>query len=292
MKDYAGIANTSGSFPSVVAANESPAGAKNGTIFTKDGIDDIFGFGQALMAAANLTPDGVSESASASQRLLAVKRIAGHPGEVVAWAGVAPDPSAVDIRLLPCQGQRVDRNVYTELDDAVWVGASLNAGAPAYNRWTTATGGTTSVSGNYLQLPDYRGIFLRGLDVGGSRDVDGASSVVGDYQIDSLINHEHGLWGTGPTGYPYYAEYATINVTTGATALNYLTYTSSSGRTNLPPWVASGSTAGWLGAGAVPGGFVSNTNQLNTLSGSRGVTVPIRTENRPQNSAVIFCIRY
>lgn len=72
--------------------------------------------------------------------------------------------------------------------------------------WALADGSVVDRSSKYFQaktdgslnnvrLPDLRGLFLRGLNVGrsdGKQDPDGATRVVGDFQADSISKHDHG----------------------------------------------------------------------------------------------------
>jgi len=57
-------------------------------------------------------------------------------------------------------------------------------------------------------IPDARGQFLRGLDVSGTVDPDGAGRVVGDSQADAMQNHAHASnvyhdkWGNNGGGEP------------------------------------------------------------------------------------------
>lgn len=77
MKDYSVlVTNTNGSiFPNTEAVNASGPTATDGTEFIKAFIDDQWGHNQALMSDAGITPDGIQESAAASQRLTALKFI-------------------------------------------------------------------------------------------------------------------------------------------------------------------------------------------------------------------------
>lgn len=192
MKDYADIANTVGAFPDVVSKNVTSPGAMDGTPFIKDLIDDLWGFSQALMDAAGLTPTGVVESASVSQRLEAIQKIVGHPGEVVPWMGdMYTDPATLGIRLLLLTGQGILRANYPDLDDAVYVGDTYNPTAPSFYRSTDVGGTIRDVAGAYLQMPDLRGYALRGLDLAAGVDPDGFTRKVGDVQEDDFIKHTH-----------------------------------------------------------------------------------------------------
>jgi hypothetical protein len=77
MKNYKSLFGplVNGQWPNITAKNASVQGAVDGTPFTEDFINDIWGFMQAVMLSANLTPDGQSESSGASQILQAQKII-------------------------------------------------------------------------------------------------------------------------------------------------------------------------------------------------------------------------
>jgi hypothetical protein len=203
MKDYATIVNTLGSFPNVTGKNASGGGATDGTPYIRQFIDDLWGFSQALMNDAGLTPDGVTESASASQRMTALRRILGAPGEVIAWMGDAADPSAGGIRLLPLTGQGVLMASYPLLDAATYVGDPDNPTASAFYHAQDAAGTIRDTAGPYLILPDLRGYFLRGLDVSATTDPDGASRDIGDSQAPAVAKHRHEVTiNSTPTGAP------------------------------------------------------------------------------------------
>jgi len=269
MKDYASIANTSGAFPNVVGVNASGGGATDGTPFIKDLIDDLWGFNQALMNAANITPSGSSETSSVSQRLLAIQRIAGHPGEIVPWAGpIATDPDSVDIRLLPCEGQEILITSYQDLVDATYVGDGNNAAAAAAGGAFVKTdgAGNPTTAGTHLLLPDLRGLFIRGLDTPAAVDPDGASRYIGDLQDGDVEDHQH---------------YVNETTTPVARALeNEYVYMSSDGAGISNPIdryvVEVRNTA--VDAGSI---------KAETLTPSKS-----RDETRPYNSIFKLCIRY
>jgi hypothetical protein len=54
-----------------------------------------------------------------------------------------------------------------------------------------------SADSNHFNVPDFRGVFIRGLDNMGTaagnagQDLDGASRVVGSYQADQVVSHNH-----------------------------------------------------------------------------------------------------
>jgi hypothetical protein len=265
MIDYSTIPNTSGAYPVVVGLNSTGPGLNDGTPYLKNIIDDLWGFNQALLNAVGGIPSGSAEADGASQRLDAIKKIAGHPGEVVAWMGAAADPSVNDIRLLPLNGQGVLRATYDELDAACYVGDSNNPTASAFYRADDAGGVTRNIVGIYLILPDLRGFFIRGLDLSGGWDPDGASRDIGDVQDIAVPYHTHNDIEELSTGDKYYGE-------------DLYVYTSSQPSTSARRIAQSNqSTAFKLYAD-----FFDITPQ-------QGVA---RSETRPVNSAARWCIRF
>lgn len=73
MKDFADINNAVGTFPSVTAQDCSGPGETDGTALIADTMTDYFGFIQALMNEAGLTPDDAAEAYNDSQILDALK---------------------------------------------------------------------------------------------------------------------------------------------------------------------------------------------------------------------------
>jgi hypothetical protein len=234
-------------------------------------IDDLWGENQAIMNSAGLTPNGITEADGASQRLTAMQRISGHPGEIIGWVGATADPSAIGVRMLLLTGQGILRSAYADLDTVTYVGDSANPTAPAFYRADDAAGTSRNIAGIYLILPDFRGYVLRGLDLAGTVDPDGASRAIGDTQADTLQNHNHNV-STVSGG--------SIITATWAEA-TYWVYTSDPG-----------------------GGAVSNTflvptsgNILRAVTMQNPIAAPLAVitpglENRMVNAAVHWCIRY
>jgi hypothetical protein len=268
MIDYATIANTSGAFPSVVGLNSTGAGNLDGTPYIKSVIDDLWGFSQALMNAASLTPDAVTESSTASQRLEAVRRISGYPGEGVFWLGDEADPSSLGIRLLPLNGQTVNINTYPELDDSCYVGNTLNPTASAFYRTSDAGGTTRNTAGPYLVLPDMRGVFARGLDTSGTVDPGGASRDIGNNQAWAILDHSHVNTDSGGVGSLEYQAFDKTGLGAGSD--------------NFTFWQAAGGLTGPVRA----------TTMYNTTLGTITSTNKNQNETRPVNVTGRWCIRY
>ncbi len=117
------------------------------------------------------------------------------PGAVMAYAGeVTDNGGVVEVRpgWLLCNGAAVSDQKYPRLFQAIQ--ASHGNGQDK----------SSPLPGASFNLPDFRGLFLRGVDGGRGRDPDkgsrGANHLggnignrVGSVQDDSLHSHEHGL---------------------------------------------------------------------------------------------------
>ena len=182
----ASYANTDGAaFPLTLGINASGAGAGDGTEFVKLFVDDLWGARQALLDAAGLTPDGVTETVDTSQLLDAIRKISGSPGEGVIW--FKDDvPSITGDRVILLTGQTLLIANYTELDEAVYVGNTANPTASTFFRTSDAGGTIRNVAGPYIVMPDLRGYALRGLDIAAAVDPDGASRDIGSIQLDAI----------------------------------------------------------------------------------------------------------
>lgn len=196
MKNPESFPNTVGIWPAVVSKNASSPSAGDGTPFSTDFIDDLWGSSQALMDYADLSPDGSSESATSSQRLEAMKRAFGAPGEVVMWGSDA-DPATLGLRLLMLEGGTVLCADYQELVTNTWCGAASNATnhslGGGFVKTSDIAGTVASDTGVYFKLPDSRGMVPRGLDGGAGHDPDDAYRVIGNRQMDMVLLHEHAV---------------------------------------------------------------------------------------------------
>jgi hypothetical protein len=182
----ASFAETNGvAFPDTLGKNATGAGATDGTEFVKLFIDDIWGWFQALMDYAGLTPNGVTEAPNTAQRLEALRRGFGGVGEWVIWTK-KDIPSVTGDRVIFLNGQGILRANYAELDSKVYVGDPANGTASAFYHADDAAGTTRNTAGVYLILPETRGYALRGLDVVASVDPDGASRDYGSIQLDAF----------------------------------------------------------------------------------------------------------
>lgn len=169
-------------FPNSAAVDASGAFATDGTEFIANLVNDYcFGPMQAVLDYAGLTPNGIVESASASQFLDALRKVFSHPGEIF-YAAWNQDPALLGIRALKLVGQGILRANYSELDSAVYVGDPNNGTAPAFYHADDAAGTIRNTAGIYLILPDCRGQVIRGLDLAAVVDPDGASRALGGLQ--------------------------------------------------------------------------------------------------------------
>lgn len=187
MIDYlASFTNTDGAaFPATLGVNATGAGAGDGTEFVKLFVDDLWGGRQALLDAAGLTPDGVTEAIDTSQLLESIRMISGAPGNGVIW-WATDDPATIGERVLLLTGQVILMASYPEMALAVYCGDGNNATASAFYKTSDAGGIIRSTSGTYMVMPDLRGYALRGLDIAAAVDPDGASRDIGSIQLDAF----------------------------------------------------------------------------------------------------------
>ncbi len=177
-------------FPDTEAVNSSGGAATDGTEFIAPMVNDgIWGWMQALLDYTGQTPNGITEAPGASQILESLRRFE-TPGKIIA-ACWNDDPATLGIRALLLTGQGILRANYTELDALVYVGDGNNPSAAAFYHADDAGGAARNTAGVYLILPDARGRVVRGLDLTGSVDPDGASRELGDLQGSAMWGHWH-----------------------------------------------------------------------------------------------------
>ncbi len=227
MKDFSTIPNTKeGGFPNTQAKNETTVGAKDGTPYTDQVVNEVWGAFQAMLSKAGMTPSGNVETYDASQFLDSVHRTAGHPGEVVYWAGhldgngvaVTEEGGSVNLNLIELRGQYIDTldagvlENYGKLIDATYVGDAnnSNSGLAGFYKFDTSTIGgggeqdpeddVRDTSGTGFRLPDCRGHFIRCADTSGDvalkRDLDRTNQGLGGYtsfQAEGYLYHEHAV---------------------------------------------------------------------------------------------------
>jgi len=189
------FANKTGTFPNALAINSTGPSDTNGTEFIADMINNwMFGPSQFLLNKANLTPDEVLESGSASQIFEAMRNsYSGVPAGTIVQYPLNDTPSNLGHNCLLLAGQAVLVSAYPDLAANVYVGdannAAVFAGGGAFYRCDNSDGSSPNTAGNYIKLPDTRGRVPRGYDSGATVDPDGASRFLGDVQADSFQGH-------------------------------------------------------------------------------------------------------
>lgn len=172
--------------------------------------------------------------------------------------------NAVPNGWLNCNGAAVSRSVYAALDAAIYVGNTANATAEWGYRCTNASSPSTSrsVSGQFIVLPDMRGMFVRGADE--SRGID-VGRVFGSTQQSQNLSHTH----------------------TGVTSNN---------GSHSHGYVDATLVAGGSGAGQGTTFNNSNVSRTTNSNGSHTHTLNIDnsggTESRPINIAIKALIKY
>lgn len=214
-----------GAWPSTVAKNASGASASDGTPFTADLINDLWGWIKNIMYLAGITPSGSTDTYLSSDVVNAIRRAGLQPGLAVKSF---LNPSALALaRLLPLTGQILLMSSYPELCAAVYVGDANNAAAAVKGAFYKCTaGGVASTSGTYMKMPDCRGVFLRGLGTNGTLYMAlGASSpyyggtYMGDVIPDRMHGHRQSVSGTATNGgTSYVAGYAGTKILIAGTA--------------------------------------------------------------------------
>jgi len=179
-------------YPYGSAKNVVSAGDGTGTPWTKSIVDDIYGFFSRGMALAGLTPTNNSDTALVSQIHDAIRLSCGYPGMVV-MHHMTTIPTG--IRLLNLEGQGVLVSAYPDLAAACYVGDPNNPSAGAYYKADDEPGTSRNTAGVYLILPDARGRFARGEDIGATVDPGGAARLLGDGQDDAVQKHNHVVIG-------------------------------------------------------------------------------------------------
>lgn len=260
MKDQAStFTNSSGSFPNTLGVDVSAPGAGDGTEWIAEYVNCDWGYQQHLMTKAGLTPNGVTEANGASQIYTAMQRCFSTPGELVPWLGPG-DPAVSGHRMLRLDGSVLTIASYPDIVAATYIGDGNNYDANYIGFFKTSDAGGTlrDHTGAYFVLPDYRGLFLRGIDPLAIYDPDGASRGIPNLQQDAQETHGHELRTLSTASYA---------VTTS------VTLTGSGGLT------LSGS----------PG---ADRFQARDLSAEMVGGTPNDYETRPLNANVDWCVRY
>ena len=160
--------NLIGTFPNATMIDASGIGTTDGSEFAALPLNDGWEpFQQAIMdyAAGNQNspsgsvgvPNGIADSAGASQMLQAIQKAHGiAPGNYVPW-GTYLDPSVTGDRVILLAEQGVLIATYPALDSETYVGDANNAAVAAaggkFYRSSDSGGATPNIAGPYLQLP-------------------------------------------------------------------------------------------------------------------------------------------
>jgi hypothetical protein len=227
-----------------------------------------------MLLSSGIVPSGSSDTEDISQLFDAIAATLSPPGTIVAGA-YNDTPANLGLRLILLDGTSVLFASYPDLDANVYVGDAnntnvFNAGGMFY-RSSDAAGTTPNIAGPYLQLPDMRGEFIRGLDLTGTKDVDGGGRILGDKQNTAIRRHMHYVWNFGSLLYPFPLSGRDF----------------SAGARNVIDFVAGGAaTNSTIGATTI--------ETTATIDGIPGVPSGVQSnqENRPPNTAFDLFIRY
>lgn len=197
-----------------------------------------------------------------------------------------PTGTAAIVRRLPAvyaespPSSNVDLKIESLFDSAFPVGSVLSSmfnpdehikSNPRFGKyWALADGSNADRGSKYFQiktdgslnnvkLPDLRGLFLRGLNIGrtdGKQDPDGSQRVTGDFQFDSLQKHKHAITRGSMGG----------------------------DRAWRGGWF-------WASADGDSGQQKGITDDNTYLPDGNGGDVRVATETRPKNSAVYYYIK-
>ena len=115
------------------------------------------------------------------------------------YLSLVQDPSALGVRALILSGQVITAANYPALVANTYIKDTNNSNT-AYQyfyKCSDALGATRSTAGPYYRLPDFRGVFLRGLDIGGTRNPNGTSDFLGNFRADAFQGHYQASLGGG-----------------------------------------------------------------------------------------------
>jgi hypothetical protein len=160
-----------GTFPNITGKNASGPTATDGTPFTADYINDMWGFMQDILNAAGLTPSGQAEAAGSSQVLTALQRGAGLPPGTILMAAWNQVTQAL-MRTIPMNGQLIPIGAgspYLALVGATYVGDSHNSDSNLEGYYKCDASGNRNTAGAYFRIPDQRGLFVRAAGQNGTK---------------------------------------------------------------------------------------------------------------------------
>jgi len=250
-------------YPYGSARNVSTPGDGTGTPWEQAVVNDLWGWMQNLLYQAGIAPSGNPDKKDVSQYYDAIRQTAGYPGMVSAFM-TNVDPATLGIRALLLEGGSVQVALYHDLYEACYCGDANNPTAEAFYTSTDPEGVNRSVSGGWLQLPDTRGRFPRGLDLTGTVDPDGATRLMGDTQAWSQSDHAHDI-------------------------CDYISGTLTSRRHQYAD--PSAGTSVWLYENSIGSNPIWAGHMRSAVGGGAGVELT-GTESRPSNFCVCWAIWY
>lgn len=185
--------------------NESAPGAGDGTALKAEHSMEVLATFMHLMLDAGYTysdalEQAVPDSANNRQFYDALKEFCrANSGGFIGSIGMSP-VVAIPANHLACNGAAVSRTTYDKLFAAIGTLHGSGDGSTTFN------------------VPDYRGIFMRGTGTHGTLLLANGGAVVGPavgaFQNDMMQGHRHELWdtgtdeATGPGGGDYNLGYA------------------------------------------------------------------------------------
>ncbi len=288
MKDFGTIDYTTGAFPDTVADDSSGPTVRDGMPLTAQWPNELFGFFQAAMEFAGMSPDGNAEDAStmpassdSSQVLIALRRALSMPGEVIYFAGRDPDPATHNGRLIELAGQGVLIADYPDLVGVTYCGDADNATASSFFKVDNPAIAppVRNTAGLYMMLPNCRGQFIRALNgaaafpVDVDRNLNSLNDEPGSEQLAQAGDHDH------PVGWLNGAVPSVLNND------NFWLYSVDPSLANCVETDILTRSGTAITNGTTEGFGI-------TSAGGYDPAVPTDTETRPKNVAFYAMIRY
>lgn len=276
--------NDGAAFPLTKPIDASGPLATDGSEFVKEVLDDLWATNQAELDFYNNDPNGLSNDPGVSifglpfsQPLAQMYINYQTPGAVVPifWNPLNTPLSfgaalGFDVRILILQGQGIDRTLpeFELLNALCYVDNDQNETADSFYHADDAAGTIRNDDGDFLILPDMRGQFLRGFDIGGLVDPDGVSRIrPGSSQLDAFQNI------IGRFGLSRFQNSAQISGDDSGAFTNLGNIGATSGRVDV-------------------GGAVNITRQIIEFDASDSVGARAATESRSVNLSVRWGIYF
>jgi hypothetical protein len=259
-----------GTFPNITGKNASGPTASDGTPFTADYINDIWGHMQDVLNAAGLTPNGQAEAAGSSQFLTALQRGAGLPPGTILMAAWNQFTQAI-MRTTPMNGQLLpigEGSPYLDLVSATYVGDDHNSDANLEGYYKCDANGNRNTTGAYFRIPDIRGLFLRAAGQNGTKkmanDAPYDGNAIGAFIGDAIRNIKGSCYPQIDANSGGNVPIQNVSGAIYATALYQISY------------LARGATV------TAPSGIGFDAS----------LVVPAALENRPASISAYVCIKY